>query len=280
MQTIGERLEEARKRKGISIREAAEATKIRGDYLQRFENNQFDLNLADIYVRGFLRGYASFLKLPVDKILNDFNSLSSGTRAPRTPNREIYGRMDLSVASSDDEESESEPAPASSQSKPPQAPRRAKASFGKTGSGMPPGPAIDPNLVIKGGIVLVGVILTVLIVWGLVSAFSGTPDEATATAPSETKTTEASASPAVEPDYVLVALDNVAVAVRRGDLNASKELGPSVFSGQLERGRTQRLTRPGPYTISVSAPDKIAIEIAGQRLTWERWDFKDTFVLP
>ena len=49
MQTIGERLEDARKRKGISIREAAEATKIRGDYLQRFESNQFDLSLADIY---------------------------------------------------------------------------------------------------------------------------------------------------------------------------------------------------------------------------------------
>ena len=89
MQTIGERLEEARKRKGISIREAAEATKIRGDYLQRFENNQFDLNLADIYVRGFLRGYASFLKLPVEKILNDFNALGTGSRAPKTPNREI-----------------------------------------------------------------------------------------------------------------------------------------------------------------------------------------------
>ena len=67
MQTIGERLEEARKRKGISIREAAEATKIRGDYLQKFESNQFDLNLAEIYVRGFLRGYAQFLKLQIGR---------------------------------------------------------------------------------------------------------------------------------------------------------------------------------------------------------------------
>ena len=44
MQTIGERLEEARKRKGISIREAAENTKIRGDYLQKFEANTFDID--------------------------------------------------------------------------------------------------------------------------------------------------------------------------------------------------------------------------------------------
>ena len=97
MQTIGERLEEARKRKGISIREAAEATKIRGDYLQKFESNQFDLNLAEIYVRGFLRGYAQFLKLPAEKLVNDLNGLGLGSR-PKTPSREMYGRMDLSVA--------------------------------------------------------------------------------------------------------------------------------------------------------------------------------------
>ena len=66
MQSIGERLEEARKKKGISIREAAEATKIRGDYLQQFENNRFDINLTEIYVRGFLRAYALYLKLPAD----------------------------------------------------------------------------------------------------------------------------------------------------------------------------------------------------------------------
>ena len=68
MQTIGERLEEARKRKGISIREAAEATKIRGDYLHKFESNQFDIKLPDIYIRGFLRIYSNFLKLPGEKM--------------------------------------------------------------------------------------------------------------------------------------------------------------------------------------------------------------------
>jgi cytoskeletal protein RodZ len=72
MQTIGERLEDARKQKGISIREAAESTKIRGEYLQKFENNQFDLGLSEIYVRGFLRTYSNFLKLPPDRILNDY----------------------------------------------------------------------------------------------------------------------------------------------------------------------------------------------------------------
>src|SRR6185437_7799194 len=97
MQTIGERLEEARKKKGISIREAAEATKIRGDYLQKFESNQFDIGLTEIYTRGFLRTYASYLKVPPDRIMNDYAALGRADIRPRQPSREIYGRMDISV---------------------------------------------------------------------------------------------------------------------------------------------------------------------------------------
>ena len=44
MQSIGERLEEARKRKGISLREAAEATKIRSDFLGYIEQNKMDFD--------------------------------------------------------------------------------------------------------------------------------------------------------------------------------------------------------------------------------------------
>src|SRR5471032_1539545 len=98
MQTIGERLEEARKKKGISIREAAEATKIRGDYLQKFESNHFDIGLTEIYTRGFLRNYANFLKVPADRLLADFAALGLGETRPRQPSREVYGRMDISVA--------------------------------------------------------------------------------------------------------------------------------------------------------------------------------------
>src|SRR3954463_8479108 len=99
MQTIGERLEEARKKKGISIRAAAEATKIRGDYLQKFESNHFDIGLTEIYTRGFLRNYANYLKLPADRLLNDYAALGHGEARPRPPSREVYGRMDISVAS-------------------------------------------------------------------------------------------------------------------------------------------------------------------------------------
>ena len=66
---IGQKLEEARKRKGISLREASESTTIRGDYLSAFESDQFDLNLPEVYLRGFVRTYAAYLDLDQEAII-------------------------------------------------------------------------------------------------------------------------------------------------------------------------------------------------------------------
>lgn len=97
MQNIGERLEEARKRKGLSIREAAEATKIRGDFLTAFENNHFgEVPLPDIYKRGFLKNYSTFLQLDWEKVLADYTAHQLGnSRLARKEGREFFGRMDM-----------------------------------------------------------------------------------------------------------------------------------------------------------------------------------------
>jgi cytoskeletal protein RodZ len=70
---IGQKLEEARNRKGISLREASESTKIRGDYLSAFESSSFDINLPEVYLRGFVRLYARFLDLDQDAVLADLD---------------------------------------------------------------------------------------------------------------------------------------------------------------------------------------------------------------
>lgn len=73
MATIGERLSEARKNFGIDIRSAAEATKIRSDFLAALEENKPEkIRLADVYKVGFLRVYAKYLKLDADKIVAEF----------------------------------------------------------------------------------------------------------------------------------------------------------------------------------------------------------------
>jgi len=254
MQTIGERLEEARKRKGISIREAAEATKIRGDYLHKFEGNQFDINLPEIYVRGFLRTYATYLKLSSDKINSDYNALGLGPAKPRSISRELYGRMDLSVASAKDA---AEPATADSAAAGgPQAEAgsRNPATFVPRASG----PQIDRDLLIKGGALLGGAILAVvLIIWGvgaLTSSDSPAPSPSTATTPA--------ATPA-QRTMTLVALNTVSVTVARK--NADGTAGEELFRGQLVRGQAQDVTWPGPVYITASAGENLEIEYRGQR---------------
>lgn len=73
MASLGQKLAEARNRKGISIREASDTTKIRGDYLTKFENDDFEVNLPPVYLRGFLTNYASYLDLDPEGILADFD---------------------------------------------------------------------------------------------------------------------------------------------------------------------------------------------------------------
>lgn len=85
MQSLGERLQEARQRLGVTVREAADVTKIRGDFLQAMEANQFEsIPLADVYKRGFVRIYAKYLRLDDEKAAADFNAHHS-LRAARRP---------------------------------------------------------------------------------------------------------------------------------------------------------------------------------------------------
>ena len=91
MLSIGQRLEEARNRRGISLSEAAEATKIRSDFLSYFEQNNFDYDLPEIYRRGFLKNYAQYLKLNVDKLLIDYDSQKLGKARNKQGAKELFG---------------------------------------------------------------------------------------------------------------------------------------------------------------------------------------------
>jgi cytoskeleton protein RodZ len=253
MQTIGERLEEARKRKGNSIREAAEATKIRSDYLHKFESNQFDINLAEIYVRGFLRAYAQYLGMSADKILNDYAALGINESKQRPPSREVYGRMDLTVASSDDKSTgtvESSDEEDSAPSRP--------STLNRSGTSLPKGPTISPTLIFRGGIGLVVVIVLLLIYWGVSAIIGGGSDT----------TTGASGSGAVtsvqEPTISLIALSSVRVKVtlKNEDGSPGEVLFPETT---LVSGEVRTIPKPGPILIWATEGKSLQIEIKGKR---------------
>ena len=68
---FGQQFSDARKAKSISLKEASEALKIREEYLSDIEKGRESWDLPDIYVRGFIKIYAQYLGLDVDKVLNE-----------------------------------------------------------------------------------------------------------------------------------------------------------------------------------------------------------------
>jgi cytoskeleton protein RodZ len=269
MQTIGERLEEARKRKGISIREAAEATKIRGDYLQKFESNQFDLNLAEIYVRGFLRSYAQFLKLPAEKLVNDLNGLGLDAR-PKTPSREMYGRMDLSVATADEIAAAKKGGGPGAPEEPPAAEtetaRRAPTFNRPMGSGMPPGPMISPTLVIKGGIAVSVVVILFLVTW-CSGVFSGstTPDSAGPAAGTKAPAA-APAAPAAATEKTIGLIATQTVRVQVNERNPDGSDGAVLLPNtELRAGERRSVPWRKELNITASEGANVQLEVNGSR---------------
>lgn len=256
MQTIGERLEEARKKKGISIREAAEATKIRGDYLQKFESNQFDIGLTEIYTRGFLRTYANFLKIPADRLLNDYAALGRGEVRPRQPSREIYGRMDISVAHADN----AERAAAAAESAPPEpSPANRGPGRPRVGASLPTGP--DPALVFKyvklGGIGVGALVLLILVIswWPSKRGASGGSDTTSRVAPSG-------------PTIGLIALKQVKVTVRKK--NADGTRGEFVFSSVIPAGDQKTVPWTGGFFIIAQPPEGLDVELDSKRYNFAK----------
>lgn len=83
---IGPFLEEARERRGLSLKEAEQSTRIRWRYLEGLERED-PRELPDKgYVQGFLSAYAEFLGLDVEEISNRFKR-HAGERKQRRQHR-------------------------------------------------------------------------------------------------------------------------------------------------------------------------------------------------
>lgn len=72
MLDIGNTLREARIRRGLTIKDVEEVTKIRSKYLEALEENDYEVLPGSTYVKAFLRTYATFLKLDPDELLDEY----------------------------------------------------------------------------------------------------------------------------------------------------------------------------------------------------------------
>ncbi len=68
-ETIGEYLKRERELRQITLEEVVNGTKIALQRLKQLENDQLEDMPAEIFVRGFIKGYAEFIGLNPDEVL-------------------------------------------------------------------------------------------------------------------------------------------------------------------------------------------------------------------
>jgi cytoskeletal protein RodZ len=69
---VGEQLREARERKGLDLYRVERDTKIRTKYLEALESGDFGDLPGEVYARGFLRNYATYLGLDADEVIDEW----------------------------------------------------------------------------------------------------------------------------------------------------------------------------------------------------------------
>ncbi len=244
MQSIGERLEETRKRQGISLREAAYATKIRGEFLAALEDDSMNIPLEEVYRRGFLSNYAKFLKMDPAKLLTDYNAIQLGRGqgqggGAKEMHRDLLGRIELP-----EKESLSD------------APNLTGKKFSQAKS-----QDVDWTPYLKVALFLGGAVLVVAIVVLIVKLIlpGATPQINPGLREGEAITAENNQDGYEEEQIILIALDDVTVTVTQTSDNSP------LFSGTLAKGETQTLTKKGPVRIGFTEGDNLIVQKGGTK---------------
>jgi hypothetical protein len=86
---IGAILRETRKRRGIELDEVEATTRIRLRYLRAIEDEDWAVLPGDVYARGFIRTYASFLGLDGERLAGEYREAVEGGRSAPDRVREL-----------------------------------------------------------------------------------------------------------------------------------------------------------------------------------------------
>lgn len=235
MQTIGERLEEARKRKGLSIREAAEHTKIRSDYLQKFEANSFEIDLPPLYIRGFVRTYARYLEMDAERIVSEVEaSLGRESKPARREHREPIARVDFGAE-----------------------PRKPESS--ETGEKVG-GRDNDKAMLIKFGLLGGGALLVIVLIILVINVLSSSKPAKPAPAAAETP----AAQVAGPKENVLTVTAKGAVRVKVARVSDDSVLLDGRVT--LNAGESRMVRYSEKIKITVDIPANLAIELNGRRV--------------
>lgn len=78
----GQRLANARRANGISMRDIAKELHLDEVKVQALEDNRFDVLGAPVFTKGYLRKYAELVHVSIDDVLADYYKMNRATGAP------------------------------------------------------------------------------------------------------------------------------------------------------------------------------------------------------
>lgn len=88
--TLGEKLQQAREARGITISEVAEQTRISSLYLECIENNDYRTLPGGIFNKGFVKSYARYVGVDEQEALQDYTRLITEQQGTQTDEPKTY----------------------------------------------------------------------------------------------------------------------------------------------------------------------------------------------
>jgi cytoskeleton protein RodZ len=95
MASFGEKLRLEREMRGVSLREIADETKISVRFLRALEEDRVDILPGGLFPRAFVKQYAAFLGLDVDKLAADYTAAHGEPPPERRPTMPVENRRPL-----------------------------------------------------------------------------------------------------------------------------------------------------------------------------------------
>lgn len=94
VKTVGELLKEKRKAKGLQVKQVAEVTRIRGEYLKALEQGDYSVFPSEVYLKGFLKNYAKFLGISREKAMAMYRRENKETQEAKIETKELKAKAD------------------------------------------------------------------------------------------------------------------------------------------------------------------------------------------
>jgi transcriptional regulator with XRE-family HTH domain len=134
MGTLGSYFRSAREARGLDLRDAAQQTRISINYLKAIEEEDFSKLPGEVFVKGFLKNYARFLRLPEDEVVKRYGEFMKPQQAAApsaAPKTDSQKQVTAEIRTVD------------------------------AGSKLPKGLSVEPFL--WGGVILIGIVLFILV---------------------------------------------------------------------------------------------------------------------